>query len=405
MGWIRRELANDLYWRQPDWQVDVESSGMREEIGLRYYLQAGDEHMAQEELGRRIDDCLVEYISTYLPSLRLGDISIEEFKSRMDEIEEGMGGDQALRAFEVAIRSKIEARPASRTYLKLARRHLQRKTNEGSSYSRRLPDPKEGRQFARVMLDEVMIKAKWKHDWDREFLIRSEANDWLRKRDEYGLWKLILASEKSAIAWDTLELICRNLVDRGEGERPARLLQWSFDTWGRLKRPDEDPVRRQRQPRVGYKLRNNEIHHIVDLLVRVGISRTAACEAVVEAFWDSEGALEFVTISRICLEPYWAIGKLESSVMEFLGPSYHKYVHTAAAEDRFLKDMIAEFVDAGDSGSDDDPLLPLPPLPSSKARFDQELWEEGPHGRKYIGGGSREEHLDALHRALPGKQW
>ena len=80
MGWIRRELANDLFWSLPDWQVDVESSEMREEIGLRYYLEPGDEHLAPEELGRRIDDCLVEYINTYLMSLMLGDIGIEEFK-------------------------------------------------------------------------------------------------------------------------------------------------------------------------------------------------------------------------------------------------------------------------------------------------------------------------------------
>ena len=52
MGWIRRELANDLFWRRPDWQVDVESSEMREEIGLRYYLEPGDEHLTSGRAGK-----------------------------------------------------------------------------------------------------------------------------------------------------------------------------------------------------------------------------------------------------------------------------------------------------------------------------------------------------------------
>ena len=37
MIWIRRELANERFMSQRDWQVDVESSEMREELGLRYY--------------------------------------------------------------------------------------------------------------------------------------------------------------------------------------------------------------------------------------------------------------------------------------------------------------------------------------------------------------------------------
>ena len=402
MGWITRKRAMEQFWRQPDRQVDVESSEMREELGKMFYLEPGDEHMSPEELGRRIDDCLVEYIGTYLLLLRLGDISIEGVKSRMRKIEQGMSEDLALKAFEVAIRSKAEAPPASRTYLKLARRYLQRQINEGSPDSQRLPDLKEGLQFARVMLDEVMIKAKWKHDWGRGLFVRTGADDWLRKRDDYGLWKLILASENSAIAWDTLELVCRNWVYRGEEEPSARLQQWSFDViGGRLKRPDEDPALRNRHPRVGYKLRNNEIHRTVDLLVQAGMSKTAACEAVVEAFRDSEGALTYITIGRICREPYWTIAELEDDVREFLEPSHHAYVHTAEAEADFIRSMIDEFIPARDSISDDPPLLPLPPSP---ARFDPKLWKEGPDGRKYIGGGSREEQLDALRRALSGKQ-
>ena len=222
MGWMTRERAKKQFWRQPDRQVDAESSEMRQEIGLRYYLESEDEHLAPEEMGRRIDDCLVEYIGTYLLSLRLGDISIKEFNSKMPEIGQCMRDDQALRAFEVAIWREAEMPLAVRTYLKLARRYLQRQTNEGILDSQRLPEPTEGRQFAWVMLDEVMIKAKWKHDWGRDLLIRNEADDWLHKRDDYGVWKLIRASEKSALAWDTLELICQNWVYIGEEEPPAR---------------------------------------------------------------------------------------------------------------------------------------------------------------------------------------
>ena len=161
-----------------------------------------------------------------------------------------------------------------------------------------------------------MIKAKWKHDWERQLFIRDGADDWLRKGDDYGLWKLIRASEKSAIAWDILELICQNWVYRGEEEPPVSLLKWSFDARGCLKRPDEDPMPRHRHPRVGYKLRNNEIRHTVELLVLVGMSKTAACEAVEEAFWDSEDDLSESRIRQICQEPYWTIAELDDDVRE-----------------------------------------------------------------------------------------
>ena len=399
MGWMTREHAMERFWRRPNWKVDVESSEMREELGLRFYLEPGEEHLSPEESGRRIDDCLVEYIGTYLLSLRLGGISIEEFKSTMRKIEQGMKDDLALKAFEDAIRRAGEVPLASRSYLKLARRYLQRQTNEGSPDSQRFPDLEEGRQFARVMLDEFMIKAKWKHDWERQLFIRDGADDWLRKGDDYGLWKLIRASEKSAIAWDILELICQNWVYRGEEEPPVSLLKWSFDVRGCLKRPDEDPMPRHRHPRVGYKLRNNEIRHTVELLVLVGMSKTAACEAVEEAFWDSEDDLSESRIRQICQEPYWTIAELDDDVRKFLEPSYHAYVHTADYEADFLQSMVAEFI-AVPEGIPDKP--PLDPLSPSQARFDPKLWEESPHGWKYIGGGSREEHLAALRRALSG---
>ena len=227
-----------------------------------------------------------------------------------------------------------------------------------------------------------MIKAKWKHAWDRELLIRRGADDWLRKCDEYRLWKLIRASEKSALAWDTLELICEELAYNGE-ERPNTLLHWAFDVVsGRIKRPDEDPVPLGRPPKVGYKLRDNEIRHTVDLLVLVGMSKTAACEAVEEACWDLEGSLDFITISRIYREPYWTIADLEDNVRKLLEPSYHEYCHTHEAEAQFIKDMLAEFI-AAPGDTPDEP--PLDPLPSSQARFDRNC------GRRILLGGSTSE--------------
>ena len=41
MGWMTREHAMERFWRRPNWKVDVESSEMREELGLRFYLESG----------------------------------------------------------------------------------------------------------------------------------------------------------------------------------------------------------------------------------------------------------------------------------------------------------------------------------------------------------------------------
>ena len=393
MGWIRRELANDLFWSLPDWQVDVESSEMREEIGLRYYLEPGDEHLAPEELGRRIDDCLVEYINTYLMSLMLGDIGIEEFKSKMRKVEQGMREDEALRAFAVAIRREAEAPPASETYLNLARPY--------ALYGRKPPAySEECSLFARVLLDEVMPErmkeAKWDMDWDRRIHIRVGAEHWLHNRHPYVLRTLIRDSAKSPVAWDTLKLICQSLAGRGDEERPDELLQWSFDVaWGRRKRPDEGPAPRHRPQKLGYKLRNNEIRHTVRLLAQVGISKTAGCHAVAETFNFSQRI-----ILEICRQPHWRIADLADDARKRLEPSFHAYLHAPDAEARFFQSLMSDFAAARDSISDVPPLLPLPP---SQARFDPKLWKRDPLGWTYIAGGSKEEQLDALVRALSGK--
>ena len=258
----------ERFWIERDWQVDVESSEMREELGLRYYLDQGAEQMTSEELGRRIDDCLVEYIYTYLLRLKDGDTSIEEFNSRMRKIEEGMKGDPDLQAFAVSLQQRGGLRLASETYLDLARPH--------ALYGgKRPPSSKKSRRFALVLLDDVMKDdKKWEIDWDRRVFIRVSADRWLDSRDPGELQKLIRGSEKSPVAWDVLLLICQEVADGGEEDPPYELLQWHFRaTYGSTKRPDERPALSHRPRKLGYMLRNNELRHTVDLLAQAGRSR------------------------------------------------------------------------------------------------------------------------------------
>ena len=114
MSWVSRQLAMHRFESRHDWQVDVQSSEMRDEISLSFYLNPGDENLASEGLGRRIDDALVESIYAYTRSLRRGSMSFDEYKSRMGKIEEGMKGDLDCQAFAVTLRRR-DLRPASAT--------------------------------------------------------------------------------------------------------------------------------------------------------------------------------------------------------------------------------------------------------------------------------------------------
>ena len=319
MTWIRRQLAMERFWSQRDWQVDVESNEMREELGLRYYLEKGDELITPEELGRRIDDCLVEYIHTYLWLLKDGNISIEEFKSRMRKIEEGMEEDPDLKAFAVTLRKKDKGPPATRTYLELARRHVR---YDG----KRSPSSEEGRRFALVLLDDVLNAKKWEIDWDRRVFIRVLADRWLDSRDPGALQKLIHESEKSPVAWDVLQLICQEVADGGKEDPPYELLHWHFRAaYGCTKRPGEEPALSHRPQKVGYMLRDNEIRHVVDLLVQVGMTKTAGCHAVAEAVLLSKRRtmLSEGRILQICQKPNWTIPDLTQHAMERLDPSFY----------------------------------------------------------------------------------
>ena len=118
---MSRLLNNHRFASRQGGHVDVESSEMRDEIGLRYYLDPRDQNPAPEELGRRIDDCLVHYIENYIGCLIEKGISIAEFELAMGKIEKGTKWDPDYQAFADTLHRQ-NLRPASETYLELARR-------------------------------------------------------------------------------------------------------------------------------------------------------------------------------------------------------------------------------------------------------------------------------------------
>ena len=310
MTWKGRKLAVWRFFDQYEKKVDVESSEMRKAIGLGWYVRTGDERMAAEELGRCIDDCLVEIIGAHLMFLRIGYFSIEEFKSRMHKFEKGMKEDPDLKAFAATLQRPEELPLASETYLDLARRHA---LFDGKPP----PSSEEGRRFALVLLDDVMIEEKWELDWDRPNLTGRMADGWLDSRDPSELRRLIHDSPKSPVSWDVLKLICQELAGRREEYPPLELLLWYFlATQGHPERPDEGSAPSHRPRKLGYKIRNNEIRNTVDLLAQVGMTKTDGHCAVAEAFHLSE-----ITISRICQEPYSTLEEFEEDASNRVEPS------------------------------------------------------------------------------------
>ena len=171
-----------------------------------------------------------------------------------------MRDDPNLRDCETYLQGNLNVPLASRTYLKLARRHVQREANIGNSDSQRPPDLKEGREFATVMLANYMVEADWKDNWDIGSVVRNCADRLLRYPDPDALSLLIQDSYKSPVAWDILHLACQEFADRGDKYPPYELLMWYLmANTGHLKRPEEKPAPRRRPQTTGYKLRDNEI--------------------------------------------------------------------------------------------------------------------------------------------------
>ena len=315
MSWTGRINAMERLYGEPDRRVDVESSDMREQIHLRYYLDDGDEKLAPEELGGRIDQCLADYLSMEIQRLNRGDISIEELKSRMFKVQAGMEDDQALQAFAEILQKGEDLRPASEIYLDLARRHVLLGGRPPASFG-------EGIQFARVLLHDLTKEEVWETNWDRRLFVTGQADSWLDSRDPDELRNLIRASEKSPISWDALQLICQELADRRD-EPPAALLLWYFwASYGHPKRPDEGPAPPHRPRKVGFELRNNEIRYAVDLLALVGMPKAAGCEIVAKALH-----LAPRTIGAICRKPYSTVHEFLEDAMKSIELSYYSFLY------------------------------------------------------------------------------
>ena len=310
MGWRRLSMAawNTVLGHE---EAEVDLGRLGEVAFLRRYMIRADEKLAPAELGRRIDDGLVEYIRMELCVLKICALSVEGFKSRMSRIEEGMRENLALNAFAATLRKSDNVPLASGTYLKLARR-------DALSGGKRPPSYEEGRQFARVVLAPFMREAFWETRWDIRSFARVGAVNWLNRRDPDVLRELIDESEESPVAWDTLLLICQGLAGRREEELPYELLKWHLmANHGHPERPDEGPAPPHRPTKLGYKLRNNEIRHAVDLLAQVAMPKTAGRQAVAEAF-----NLSSSTIQTICRKPNLTTKEFALDAMRTIQPSY-----------------------------------------------------------------------------------
>ena len=242
MSWINRQELLMKASMGPRHQTQVDLGNLGKIRFLEAYMNPGDELLAPEKLGRRIDDGLVE--SIWFELLRLeGDATrTEAFESTMDTIEKGIPAHPALFAFKMSLWEEKEGEvpPPSVKYLELARRHVR----YGAT---RAPSAEEGRQIARVLLAPFMNKTLWETDWDRKILVSIRTDSWLRSRDLPELQFYIQASERSPVAWDTLKAICQQLVAKGEEDIPRELLEWHF--WvshSASQRPADDPAESHR---------------------------------------------------------------------------------------------------------------------------------------------------------------
>ena len=327
MSWLTRELAIALFKENRPFQGDIEWSEFREAIGLRWYLGRKDDRLASEDLGFRIDDCLVEYIGCQLSRLKQGEISKEEFELAMQVADLGIREDPDLNAYEATLLWDGQPKLASGIYLYLARRLvLQGKT--------RPPLPPEGDRFARVFLDAFRDdarwstgwdkdKARWSIDWDIDSFSRSWADSLWREPDPDDLHKLIEDSPRNAAAWDTLVLMCKDAADRGIVDlMPSELIRWRFmASEGQLMRPGVAKIPRNRPKALAYRFRNNEIRHTLRLLELVGVPEKAGEEAVAKAF-----DLAVRTIHRNSRKPYWTLEDVRKDVQKRLQPPKKPFI-------------------------------------------------------------------------------
>ena len=309
MTWKMRQFSSDRSWDLPDWQVGVKFSAMRDEIGLTSYLEPGNDNLAPEEFGRRIDDCSVHHIEVYAGCLIEEAISIEEFNLVMDKIQEGKKEDPDYQAFAVTLRER-NLRPASETYLELVRRY--------APYGgKRRPYWELGREFALVHMDYVREHDSWEVDWDRKTVIKCLADGYLGDPDPAVLQRLIDNSEESPLAWDMLHFKCVNGVIAGVNP-PNRLFTWYVDATNRHpKRPDWRPGPPNRHRVLGRILRDNEIRDTGNLLTLAGMKETEGSSVVADAL-----RLDRTTVHRIYNRSYMKMMDLAAHAIDRLDPSF-----------------------------------------------------------------------------------
>ena len=309
MSRLSREIVIMGPLIEPDPPLVVESSELREAIGLRWVLRPCDDWTSPAKLGRRIDDCLVECISYQLWYVEAGLISIEDFKWVVHRIEEGMKEDTALRAFAATLQEFKGLPLASETYLELAKRKA---LHDG----RPAPFLGEGIRLASVLLADYIDDDNWEIDWDGEIYTRLAVAMYMDNRDLSKLLERVDDSEWSPTEWEVLEHICVALAARGE-DPPEELLRWWFRAnHGLLKRPDGGSAPSNRPRKLGYMFRDNEIRHTVDLLAKVGMPKED-CHKVV-------GKVLFLSPSRIqqiCRKSSWILLDLKEHALKRLDAS------------------------------------------------------------------------------------
>ena len=285
-----------------------------------FSLDSGIEDQDPNELGRAIDQGWVEYINVQLSTHKDGGISTEEFESKMRRLEERIRDCMALGTDAAALEKSDDVPLASKTYLELARRH--------ALYGgKRPPSYEVGRRFAEAMLDEFKDDALWEMDVGVRSSVPTWADAVLDERDPCELQGLIDISDVSVLAWDTLKVICQKVAEERAcrlGDEPEECLPYELLVWnlmvnhGHAERPDEGPTLSHRPQKLGYKIRDNEIRHTVDLLVQVGMRKTDAYEVVARTF-----PFDVRTIQRICRKPYSLYGDLHLEAIRHMDPTYY----------------------------------------------------------------------------------
>ena len=307
-NFMRRLLNSYRFASRQGWQMNFESSETRDEIALSDYLDPGDENLNPEELGRRIDDCLVHHIEVYTWCLIDGAYSIEEFNLAMDKIQEGMKEDSDYQAFAITLRER-NLRPASETYLELARR-------DAGYGGKRRPYWELGREFALVHMEHVRNDHTWEVDWDRKTVTKLLADGYLDDPDPVVLQRLIDNSGESPLAWNMLESKCVERVFANVDLPKEHLIWYVRATNGCPKRPDWRPGPRNRPLKLGRILRDNEIRHTVDLLVLVGMEEIDGRSAVADALHLTENR-----VRQIYNRPKLNMMDLAAHAIDRLDPS------------------------------------------------------------------------------------